>query len=160
MPGLQSYLRSYYSHHPYNQMQMYKCTTSWLMNSIGLNAERILLVPVADAADKSVVMTGTCKSRGAKELCRGSDPVNSKEKWFVQTKKIRSKLLKKYAWQEIYQHGLRKHHLLNEINLKSIKAHHTFTQSFQNTLGNLITNQIYSTKKSDTSQLSMRHINN
>ena len=28
MPGLQSYLRSYYSHHPYNQMQMYKCTTS------------------------------------------------------------------------------------------------------------------------------------
>lgn len=48
------------------------------MNSIGLNAERILFVPVADAADKTLVMAGTCKNRGATELYHEADPVNAK----------------------------------------------------------------------------------
>ncbi|QNI56151.1 hypothetical protein SynBIOSE41_03682 [Synechococcus sp. BIOS-E4-1] len=52
----------------------------------GLNAERILLVPVADAADKTVRMTGKCKSRGATELYLEDDPVNARERWYVLTK--------------------------------------------------------------------------
>lgn len=52
----------------------------------GLNAERVLLVPVADAADKTVLMTGKCKSRGATELYLEDDPVNAREKWFIVTK--------------------------------------------------------------------------
>ena len=52
----------------------------------GLNAERILLVPVADAADKTVRMTGKCQSRGATELYLEDDPVNARERWYVLTK--------------------------------------------------------------------------
>ena len=52
----------------------------------GLNAERILLVPDADAADKTVLMTGKCEGRGPTELYLENDPVNAREKWFVLQK--------------------------------------------------------------------------
>ena len=51
----------------------------------GLNAERILLVPVADAADQTVLMTGKCTSRAASDLYLEDGPENAKEKWFVVT---------------------------------------------------------------------------
>ena len=53
----------------------------------GLNAERILLVPVADEADQTVLMTGKCTSRAASDLYLEDGPENSKEKWFVVTEK-------------------------------------------------------------------------
>ncbi len=53
----------------------------------GLNAERILLVPVADAADHTVMMTGKCTSRAASDLYLEDGPENAKEKWFVVTEK-------------------------------------------------------------------------
>ena len=49
----------------------------------GLNAERILLVAEEVSADKTVVMTGKCKSRGETELFLENDPVNARERWFV-----------------------------------------------------------------------------
>ena len=51
----------------------------------GLNAERILLVPFADAADKTVLMTGKCTSRAATDLYLENGPENAKEKWFIIT---------------------------------------------------------------------------
>ena len=53
----------------------------------GLNAERILLVPVADAADQTVLMTGKCTSRAPSDLYLEDGPENAKEKWFVVTEK-------------------------------------------------------------------------
>ena len=53
----------------------------------GLNAERILLVPVADEADQTVLMTGKCTSRAASDLYLEDGPENAKEKWFVVTEK-------------------------------------------------------------------------
>ena len=53
----------------------------------GLNAERILLVPVADAADQTVLMTGKCPSRAPSDLYLEDGPENAKEKWFVVTEK-------------------------------------------------------------------------
>ena len=53
----------------------------------GLNAERILLVPVADEADQTVLMTGKCTSRAPSDLYLEDGPENAKEKWFVVTEK-------------------------------------------------------------------------
>ena len=53
----------------------------------GLNAERILLVPIADAADQTVLMTGKCTSRAPSDLYLEDGPENAKEKWFVVTEK-------------------------------------------------------------------------
>ena len=53
----------------------------------GLNAERILLVPVADEADQTVLMTGRCTSRAASDLYLEDGPENAKEKWFIVTEK-------------------------------------------------------------------------
>ena len=53
----------------------------------GLNAERILLVPVADEADQTVLMTGKCPSRAPGDLYLEDGPENAKEKWFVVTEK-------------------------------------------------------------------------
>ena len=53
----------------------------------GLNAERILLVPVADEADQTVLMTGKCPSRAPSDLYLEDGPENAKEKWFVVTEK-------------------------------------------------------------------------
>ena len=53
----------------------------------GLNAERILLVPIADAADQTVLMTGKCTSRAPSDLYLEDGPENAKEKWFVITEK-------------------------------------------------------------------------
>ena len=53
----------------------------------GLNAERILLVPVADEADQTVLMTGKCTSRAASDLYLEDGPENAKEKWFVVSEK-------------------------------------------------------------------------
>ena len=53
----------------------------------GVNAERILLVPVADAADQTVLMTGRCPSRAPSDLYLEDGPENAKEKWFVVTEK-------------------------------------------------------------------------
>ena len=53
----------------------------------GLNAERILLVPLADAADQTVLMTGKCPSRAPSDLYLEDGPENAKEKWFVVTEK-------------------------------------------------------------------------
>ena len=52
----------------------------------GLNAERILLVPVADAADQIVLMSGKCPSRAPSDLYLEDGPENAKEKWFVVSK--------------------------------------------------------------------------
>ena len=49
----------------------------------GLNAERILLVQDTETADKTVLMTGRCKSRAPTDLYLEDDPVNAKEKWFI-----------------------------------------------------------------------------
>ena len=51
----------------------------------GLNAERILLVPIADAADKIVFVTGKCTSRAATDIYLEDGPENAKGKWFVLT---------------------------------------------------------------------------
>ena len=53
----------------------------------GLNAERILLVPVADEADQTVLMTGKCTSRAPSDLYLEDGPENAKEKWFIVTEK-------------------------------------------------------------------------
>ena len=53
----------------------------------GLNAERILLVPVADEADQTVLITGKCTSRAPSDLYLEDGPENAKEKWFVVTEK-------------------------------------------------------------------------
>ena len=53
----------------------------------GLNAERILLVPDADAADQTVLMTGKCPSRAPSDLYLEDGPENAKGKWFVVTEK-------------------------------------------------------------------------
>ena len=52
----------------------------------GLNAERILLVQDTETADKTVLMTGRCKSRAPTDLYLEDDPVNAKEKWFIISK--------------------------------------------------------------------------
>jgi len=52
----------------------------------GLNAERILLVQDTETADKTVLMTGRCKSRAPTDLYLEDDPVNAKEKWFIVSK--------------------------------------------------------------------------
>ena len=52
----------------------------------GLNAERILLVQDTETADKTVLMTGRCKSRAPTDLYLEDDPVNAKEKWFLVSK--------------------------------------------------------------------------
>ena len=51
----------------------------------GLNAERILLVSTPDEADRTVLMTGKCKSRAATEIYLEDDPINAREKWYVLT---------------------------------------------------------------------------
>ena len=53
----------------------------------GLNAERILLVPSANEADKTVVMVGKCSSRGATDLYLEASPENAKQRWFVVSQK-------------------------------------------------------------------------
>ena len=53
----------------------------------GLNAERILLVPVADEADQTVLVTGKCTSRAPSDLYLEDGPENAKEKWFIVTEK-------------------------------------------------------------------------
>ena len=55
----------------------------------GLNAERVLLVPSANEADKTVLMVGKCSSRGATDLYLEASPDNAKERWFVIGKKDR-----------------------------------------------------------------------
>ena len=53
----------------------------------GLNAERILLVPTAEEADRTILMTGKCKSRGPTEIYLEDDPINAREKWYILSEK-------------------------------------------------------------------------
>ena len=53
----------------------------------GLNAERILLVPTAEEADRKILMTGKCKSRGPTEIYLEDDPINAREKWYILSEK-------------------------------------------------------------------------
>ena len=53
----------------------------------GLNAERILLVPSAEEADRMILMTGKCKSRGPTEIYLEDDPINAREKWYILSEK-------------------------------------------------------------------------
>ena len=53
----------------------------------GLNAERILLVPNAEEADRKILMTGKCKSRGPTEIYLEDDPINAREKWYILSEK-------------------------------------------------------------------------
>ena len=66
------------------EIQQYNVVTD---EFYGLNAERILLVPSADEADKIVLMAGKCSSRGATDLYLEASPDNAKERWFVVNKK-------------------------------------------------------------------------
>ena len=49
----------------------------------GLNAERVLLVPDKDDADRKVKVVGKCKGRGATDLFLEDDPTNAREHWFI-----------------------------------------------------------------------------
>ena len=53
----------------------------------GLNAERILLVPSAEEADRMILMTGKCKSRGPTEIYLEDDQINAREKWYILSEK-------------------------------------------------------------------------
>ena len=49
----------------------------------GLNAERVLLVSTPEEADRKVLLTGKCKSRGITDIYLEEDPINARETWFV-----------------------------------------------------------------------------